>query len=68
MSNKTHYAVTDIAHPALRDVRDACQDCLDLAHDAAVTARVTGSVGSTYASGTHSATVKRAITVFTLGG
>lgn len=60
------FAVTAIAHPALRDVRDDCTDCLALAEPAAAHARVLGSRGATYGDGDHSATVTRAITTVTL--
>lgn len=61
------WAVTAIAHPALRDVREDCQDCLALADAAVTDARITGSTGATHivrhVDGTeHSATVARAIT------
>lgn len=60
------FGVTTIAHPALRDVREDCADCLALVESAAVHARVTGSVGATYEDGGHSATVARLITVIDL--
>lgn len=60
------FGITAIAHPALRDVREACEDCLTLGHDAAVMARATGSVGATYGQGDHSATVARILDTVTL--
>lgn len=60
------FAVTEVAHPALRDVRGECVDCLSAARDAAVHARVTGSTGANYVWGDHFATVKRAITIIDL--
>lgn len=66
----TQWAVTAIAHPALRGVREDCPDCLALADLAITMARVTGSTGGTDTdsrSGSlispHSVTVARAITV-----
>lgn len=65
----TEWAVTRIAHPALRDVCGNCRVCLDLADEAITMALVTGSVGATYehVTGTdrHSCTVTRAIDVIT---
>lgn len=65
MENKT-WAVTAIAHPALRDVRDDCEKCLSLTEAAITDARVTGSRGAAYSEVRgdveHSVTVARAIT------
>jgi hypothetical protein len=65
------WTVTAIAHPELRDVCEACEDCLALAHDAAAHARVTGSTGATFSladsfGAVHSATVARTIATLTL--
>lgn len=66
---KIDWAVTEIAHPAVRDVRDDCEDCLALVDDAIATARATGSVGANVErhSGEelHSVSVRRAIAVIT---
>lgn len=63
----TPWAVTQIAHPELRDVNPACEDCLALADGAITLAYATGSVGATETNGEHSATVERAIAVHTTG-
>lgn len=61
------WAVTEIAHPALRGVSEDCEKCLSLTQSAVTHARVTGSVGATYEvvdttdGETHSVTVTRAI-------
>lgn len=58
------WAVTEVAHPALRDVREkVCADCLALAESAVTYAAVTGSRGGSYDSAGHSATVTRALAV-----
>lgn len=64
----TLWAVTEIAHPALRDVREDCPECLALTAAAITNAAVTGSTGSTYTTSRvggeeHSVTVTRAVTV-----
>ncbi len=65
----TKFVITDIAHPGLRDVKDNCPECLALAHDAVLSATLTGSRGATYgevsADGTtrHLVTVTRALVV-----
>lgn len=61
----TTWAVTQIAHPELRDVRPNCQDCLALTSSAIITARATGSRGATHEQDGHSVTVARAIQVVT---
>lgn len=73
----TEWAVTRIAHPALRDVCGNCRVCLDLADEAITMALLTGAVGATvelvigatveHVNGDdrHSCTVARAIDVIT---
>lgn len=56
------WAVTAVAHPALRDVRGNCDACLALTEAAISHAAATGSVGATYAEREHSVTVARAVT------
>lgn len=53
------WAVTEIAHPGLRDVAPDCAECFALTQSAVVTARMTGSRGATYARGEHSVTVSQ---------
>lgn len=64
------WALTKVAHPAYSGAPDVCEECLALAEDAAVMARVTGSVGATSESQkdgiTHSATVARMTAMVTL--
>ena len=60
------WAVTGLAHPAVREYRAACLDCLAQVRSAIVQARITGSTGATFAvedtdGTTHSATVARAV-------
>lgn len=62
----TAWAVTKIGHPGLRDYSPDCADCLNLANDAIATARVTGSVGSSYENGDHSISVSRVHQVITI--
>lgn len=62
----TQWAVTALTHPAVRDFREACTDCLAQSRDAMVSARITGSTGATSGRiGTdgreHSATVSRVL-------
>lgn len=62
----TTWAVTEIAHPGLRDVSEDCKECLAYADTAIVHAQVTGSTGCTYGEGNnagHSCTVARALAV-----
>lgn len=70
----TLWAVTALAHPALREVREDCPVCLALADEAIALARVTGSVGATVRhvalartndETVHSVTVARAVDVLT---
>ena len=66
------WAVTKIAHPALRDVRPDCEHCLALTETAISHAAVTGSVGATYSEPKdgeeHSVTVARAVTAVVRSG
>lgn len=57
------FAVVEVAHPELRDVRPHCGDCLDLAGEAATMARVTGSVGAKVEMAGHSVEVRRVLAV-----
>lgn len=63
------WAVTKLAHPAVRDYRDDCPECLALVDQAISHAQATGSKGATYGVGAaeqadnHSATVARALQV-----
>lgn len=59
------YAVTDLAHPQLPN-GDDCDECLDLAKEAAINARVTGSRTASHTSGSHFGTVRRITHVITL--
>lgn len=60
------WSVTELAHPAVRDYRDVCQECLDQAPQAISMARVTGSSGSTYGdTDGHFVTVSRVHALFT---
>lgn len=63
----TTWALTEIAHPEVRDFRPACQGCLRLAQSAITTAWVTGSVGATHIEGEHSAKVARVTALYTSG-
>lgn len=57
----TTWAVIDVRHLAVRDVRPVCQECLELAANAKAHAQVTGSRKATYEAGGHFATVIRTI-------
>lgn len=64
----TPWAITEIAHPELRDVNPACEECLALADGAITLAYATGSVSAVKENeGGHSATVVRAIAIRTTG-
>lgn len=60
----TTWAVTKLAHPAVRDFRPECADCIALTETAITHAAVTGSVGATCSEGEHSVTVARAHAVY----
>lgn len=53
------WAVTGLQHPAVRDWRPVCEECLALTDDAITDARITGSVGATRVERGHSVTVSR---------
>jgi hypothetical protein len=61
------WAVTKIAHPALRDVREDCPHCLALTETAISHAAATGSTGATFVESKgdseHSVTVTSCIQV-----
>lgn len=61
----TVWAVTEIAHPGLRDVSEDCVECLVLAEPAITQAVMTGSKGCTYGEGSdgHKVTVVRSLQV-----
>lgn len=60
------FAVIEVSHPALRDVRGDCEGCMTQARSGAIMARATGSKGATHGDGEHTATVKRVIALIDL--
>lgn len=63
----TTWAVTEIAHPEVRDFRPVCEECLACADGAITLAGATGSVGSTETRGEHFAKVARVTALYTTG-